>query len=76
MLIITEKTKKLGGEEVKGVGVMQDEEIKLEEVEVSLTLGGCRRCRWYSDVRYTLVNRSLRIYYRKGKGLVTKKTHE
>ena len=33
MFIITDKTK-LVGEEVKGVGVMKDEELKLEEVFV------------------------------------------
>ena len=36
------------GEEVKGVGVMKDEEVKLEEIESSHTLGGYRRCRCYS----------------------------
>ena len=30
--------RKLVGEEVKGVGVMKDEELKLEEIEASLTL--------------------------------------
>ncbi len=30
------------GRKVKGVGVMKDEEGKLEEIEVSLTLGGVR----------------------------------
>jgi hypothetical protein len=39
MFIITDKAKPVG-EEVKGVGVMKDEEIKLEEIESSLTLGG------------------------------------
>ena len=39
MFIITDKAK-LVGEEVKGVGVMKDEELKLEEIEASLTLGG------------------------------------
>ena len=34
MFIITDKTK-LVGEEVKGVGVMKDEELKLEEIEAS-----------------------------------------
>jgi hypothetical protein len=29
-----------GREEVKGVGVMKDEELKLEEIEASHTLGG------------------------------------
>ena len=29
--------RRLGGEEVDGVGVMKDEELKLEEIEVSLT---------------------------------------
>ena len=28
----------LGGEEVEGVGVMKDEELKLEEIEASHTL--------------------------------------
>jgi len=51
---------------------MKDEELKLEEIEVSHTLGGYRRCRCYSDVRDTTVNRSLRICCRKGKGLVAK----
>jgi hypothetical protein len=40
---------------------MKDEEIMFEEIEVSHTLGGYRRCRYYSDVRYTIVNRSRRI---------------
>ncbi len=39
MFIITDKVK-LVGEEVKGVGVMKDEELKLEEIESSHTLGG------------------------------------
>jgi hypothetical protein len=29
--------RRLGGEEVDGVGVMKDEELKLEEIEASLT---------------------------------------
>ena len=39
VFIITDKAK-LVGEEVKGVGVMKDEELKLEEIEASHTLGG------------------------------------
>jgi hypothetical protein len=39
VFIITDKAK-LVGEEVKGVGVMKDEELKLEEFEASHTLGG------------------------------------
>jgi hypothetical protein len=39
VFIITDKTK-LVGEEVKGVGVMKDEELKVEEIESSHTLGG------------------------------------
>ncbi len=35
----------LVGEEVKGVGVMKDEDLKFEEIEVSYTPGGYRRCR-------------------------------
>jgi hypothetical protein len=54
---------------------MKDENLKLEEIEVSHTLGGYRRCRCYSPVRYTIVNRSHRICYDQGKGLTMKKTH-
>jgi hypothetical protein len=62
VFIIMDKVKaRIVGEEVKGVGFMKDEEIKLEEIESSHTLGGYRRCRYYSVVRYTLVNRSRRI---------------
>ncbi len=39
VFIITDKAK-LVGEEVKGVGVMKDEELKFEEIEASHTLGG------------------------------------
>ena len=39
VFIITDKAK-LVGEEVKGVGVMKDEELKLEVIEASHTLGG------------------------------------
>ena len=35
---------------------MKDEELKLEEIEASHTLGGYRRCKYYSTVRYTIVN--------------------
>ena len=41
MFIITDKAK-LVGEEAKVVGVMKDEEIKLEEIESSHTLGRLR----------------------------------
>ena len=37
--------RKIVGEEVKGVGVMKDEDLNLEEIEVSHTRGGYRRCR-------------------------------
>ena len=53
---------------------MKDEVVKLEEIEASHTIGGYRRCRCYSDVRYTIVSRSHRISCRKVKGLVVKKT--
>ncbi len=53
--------RKLVGQEVKGVGVMKDEEVMLEEIETSHSLGGYRRCRCYSTVRYTIVNRFQRI---------------
>ncbi len=39
VFIITDKAK-LVVEEVKGVGVLKDEEIKIEEIEASHTLGG------------------------------------
>ncbi len=39
VFIITDKAK-LVGEEAKGVDVMKGEEIKLEEIEGSHTLGG------------------------------------
>jgi hypothetical protein len=39
VFIITDKAK-LVGEEAKGVGVMKDEELKIEEIEASHTLGG------------------------------------
>jgi hypothetical protein len=54
---------------------MKDEELKLEELEVSHTLGGKKRCRCYSTVRYTIANRSRRICCPKGKGFVAKKTN-
>jgi hypothetical protein len=44
-VLIKSMTRKLVGEEVKGVGVMKDEESELEEIEVSHTLGGYGRCR-------------------------------
>jgi hypothetical protein len=37
VFIITDNRKPVG-EEVKGVGVMKDEDLKFEEIEVSLTL--------------------------------------
>jgi hypothetical protein len=37
---------------------MQDEDLKFEEIEAPHTLGGYRRCEYYSAVRYTMVNRS------------------
>ena len=54
---------------------MKDEDLKLEEIEASHTLGGYRRCIYYSVVSHTIVNRSHRICCRKGKGLVPKKNH-
>ena len=39
MFIITDKSKQVG-EEAKGVGIMKDEDLKLEEIEASHTLGG------------------------------------
>ena len=43
--------RKVGGEEVEGVGVMKDEEIKIQEIESSHTLGGTGR--WSSPVIHT-----------------------
>jgi hypothetical protein len=37
------RERKLGGEEVDGVDVMKGEELKLEEIESSHTLGGAGR---------------------------------
>ena len=39
MCLLERIKRKLVGEEVKGVGVMKDEEVNLEEIEVSHTLG-------------------------------------
>jgi hypothetical protein len=55
LFIITDNTKTSMGE-VTGVSVMKDEDLQIEEIEV--TIGGYRRCRCYSSVRYTIVNRS------------------
>ena len=60
MFIITDK-EKVGRGGGKDGGVMKDEELKLGKIEGSLTLGGYRRCKYYSVVRYTIVNRSHRI---------------
>jgi hypothetical protein len=54
---------------------MKDEDLKLEEIKAFHTLGGYRRCIYYSVVSHTIVNRSHRICCRKGKGLVAKKNH-
>ena len=40
MFIITDKARAKGGRKAEGVGVMKDKELKLEETESSLTLGG------------------------------------
>jgi hypothetical protein len=37
---------------------MKDKDLNLEKIEASHTLSGYRRCRCYSVVRYTIVNRS------------------
>ena len=57
MFIITERIKrKVGdpGEEVEGVGVMKEEEIKPEEIEDSHTLGGSGR--YYTDVIHKYIS--------------------
>jgi hypothetical protein len=56
--LLSRTNRKLAGEEVKGVGVMKEEEVKPEKIETSHILGGYRSCRSYSDVKYTIVNRS------------------
>ena len=43
--------RKGGGEEVEGVGVIKDQELKLEEIEATCTLGGAGR--YYAAVIYT-----------------------
>ena len=48
--------RKVGGEEVEGVGVMKDEEIKIQEIESSHTLGGTGRC--YAAVIHTQIRQS------------------
>ena len=59
MFIITDKAK-LVGEEVKGVGVMKDEELKLEEIEASHTLGGTRNLSRGVVVYYESMKRELK----------------
>ena len=67
VFIVTDNTN-LEGEEVEGVGVMKDEVLKLEEIEVPHTLGGSVRS--YDDdislvVYYEVIRRDLnrrRIY--------------
>ena len=61
VFIITDKSKTSRGGG-KGVGTMKNEDLKLEEIEVSHTLGGYRRCRCYSVVRYTIVNKMSLIF--------------
>ena len=51
MCLLERIKQKLGGEEVEGVGVMKDGDLKLEKIEVSLTLGGVGRC--YTSVIHT-----------------------
>ena len=40
MCLLLRINRKLVGEEVNGVGVMNDEELQLAEIEASHTLGG------------------------------------
>ncbi len=47
---------------------MKDDQLKIEEIESSHTLG--RMCRYYSPVRYTIVSRSRRICWHKDQGFV------
>ena len=51
MCLLQRIKRKLGGEEVEDVGVMKGEDLKLEEIEASHTLGGSGRC--YTDVIHT-----------------------
>ena len=46
---------------------MKDEEMKIDKIEGSHTLGGYRRCTCSSTVRYTIVNRSCQSVSAKGK---------
>ncbi len=63
MFIITDKAKtsRRGGNRCRCYERRRAKE--LEEIEASHTLGGYRRCRYYSVVRYNIVNMSLRIYH-------------
>jgi hypothetical protein len=47
----------LKNEEVEGDGVMKDEELNLEEIETSLTLGGAGR--YYAAVIHRDLNTSV-----------------
>ena len=56
MCLLERIKQKLGGEEVEGVSVMKDEELKLEEIEAAHTLGGSGRC--YAAVTHTEIHQS------------------
>jgi hypothetical protein len=59
--------RKLGGEEVEGVGVMKDEELKFEEIEVSHTLDGDSHVKLGCDNRLnTSVSRTYSYYVKCG----------
>ena len=51
MCLLQQIKRNLGGEEVEGVGVMKDEYLNLEKIEVSHTLRGTGRC--YDSVIHT-----------------------
>ena len=56
MCLLQRIKRKLGGEEVEGIGVMKDEELKLQEIESFHTLGGAGRC--YAVVIHTSIHQS------------------
>jgi hypothetical protein len=48
--LITDTARPQGGRKAEGVGVVKDKELKREEIEVSLTLGGAGEGRVQADI--------------------------
>jgi len=77
LFIMTDKARSKGGGRQKGVVVVKDKELKLEETEASLTLGGAGegrvqgcgkgiRCMCSCAIRYTDIHQSCRFSHRPG----------